>query len=402
MYIMNENNKFWKGALCGALAMLLIVAIVGGTIMIFSLMEYGDKVIEGKTEQKLEAIEALIEDAYLYEEEIDSQKMQDQVLKGYVSGLGDPYSEYYNQEETKELFESTTGEFGGIGVVITQDADTFAMTFVTVYENSPGAKAGFQEGDILYKVNGQDITGLELDAVVAQIRGEAGTEVEITVLRGDALEEYTAIAVRDIIEANTVSFEMKEGQIGYLRISGFETVTYKQFAEALAELEAQKMEGLIVDLRSNPGGNLSTVCEMLDLILPEGDIVSIKDKYGKGEVYKSDEEHKINVPMVVLIDGNSASAAEIFAGAVQDYDIGTLVGTTTFGKGIVQKIFSMNDGTSLKITTSEYFTPSGKNIHGIGIVPDVEVKYEYDAQNPYADNQLDKAMEIMKDRICEE
>lgn len=393
---MEQKNKFWKGALCGALAMLLIVGIVGGTLTIFSMLGYGGKAVNIETEQKLKAIQSLIQDKYLYSDKVDESKLQDQLIKGYVSGLGDPYSEYYDVEETQELFETTTGEFGGIGVVITQDIETQIMSFVTVYENSPGEKAGFQAGDMLYKVDGEDVTSQDLDTVVSKIRGEVGTTVGITVIRGETLEEYTGIVTREIIEADTVNHEMKEQRIGYIQVSGFELVTYKQFQEALTELTTKGMKGLVIDLRSNPGGNLSTVCEMLDLILPEGKIVSIEDKYGKGETYTSDAEHQLNVPLAVLIDGNSASASEIFAGAVQDYGIGTLVGTTTFGKGIVQQIYPLADGTSMKVTTSEYFTPNGRNIHGIGIEPDVEIQYVYDAENPETDNQLEKALEIIK------
>ena len=210
------------------------------------------------------------------------------------------------------------------------------------------------------------------------------------------MEEFTCKVTRDIIEVNTVAYEMKEENIGYIQVSGFETVTYRQFETALTELTNQGMQSLVVDLRNNPGGNLSTVCDMLDLILPQGTIVSTKDKKGKGEVITSDEERQLNIPMAVLINGNSASASEIFAGAIQDYGVGTLVGTTTYGKGIVQNIYGLPDGTSLKLTTSEYFTPKGRNIHGKGIEPDVKIEYKYDEANPNADNQLEKALEILK------
>ena len=228
------------------------------------------------------------------------------------------------------------------------------------------------------------------------IRGEKGTTVEITVLRGETLEEYTCTVTRDIIEVDTVFYEMKEKQIGYIAVSGFEKVTLKQFEEALNDLTAQGMKGLVIDLRNNPGGNLSTVCDMLDLILPEGTIVYTEDKYGNRETYTSDEENKLNIPMTVLINGNSASASEIFAGAIQDYGIGTLVGTTTYGKGIVQNLYQIADGTCLKVTTSEYFTPNGRNIHGIGIEPDIEIEYVYDEANPEADNQLEAALNSLK------
>ena len=189
---------------------------------------------------------------------------------------------------------------------------------------------------------------------------------------------------------------MKEDQIGYIAVSGFEKVTSHQFEEALEDLKSQGMKSLVIDLRNNPGGNLSTVCEMLDLILPEGTIVYTEDKYGNRDTYSSDEEHKLEIPMAVLINGNSASASEIFAGAIQDYGVGTLVGTTSYGKGIVQNLYQITDGTCLKVTTSEYFTPNGRNIHGIGIEPDIKVEYIYDEEHPEADNQLEAALECLK------
>lgn len=333
----------------------------------------------------------------MYNDDIDKAELQKWLIKGYVQGLGDPYSVYYDEAETQSLMESTSGEFGGIGVVIQQDIDTMVMTFTNVYAESPGEKAGLKDGDILYKVDGEDVTGQELDTVVSKIRGQKGTKVEITVYRKNTLEEYSCTVTRDIIEVTTVAYEMKEDNIGYIIVSGFEQVTYKQFEEAIKDLNEQGMEKMIVDLRDNPGGNLSTVCEMLDLILPEGTIVYTEDKNNVREVITSDDKKQMQIPMAVLINGNSASASEIFAGAIQDYEMGTLVGTTTYGKGIVQNIYSLGDGTSLKLTTSEYFTPNGRNIHGIGIKPDIEVKYEYDAENPTVDNQLQAAMKHLKE-----
>ncbi len=398
---MEQRKSFLKGALSGAVVMSVIFIIV----FAFTLNKTGTglgtntrntELVSSETQKKMETIEKLIKQSYLYSDDIDPEALQQWLIKGYVQGLGDPYSVYYDEEETKSLMESTTGEFGGIGVVITQDIDTMIITFNNVYANSPGEKAGLKAGDILYKVDGKDVTGQDLDTVVSKIRGEKGTTVEITVYRGSNLEEYTCTVTRDIIEVTTVAYEMKEDHIGYIVVSGFEQVTTHQFEEAIQALNEQGMKKMIVDLRNNPGGNLSTVCEMLDLILPKGTIVYTEDKQKVREVIESDDERQMDIPIAVLVNGNSASASEIFAGAMQDYKKGTLIGTTTYGKGIVQNIFSLGDGTSLKLTTSEYFTPNGRNIHGTGIKPDIEVKYEYDAENPTADNQLQAAIEHLK------
>ncbi len=394
------KNQFWKGALCGALAMLVVSLVVGGTMTIFSLIEKSslsddeNGIVTNETLEKLELIQEYIDEIYLYSDDVDAQVLQDYLIKGYVSGLQEPYTVYYNEAETTELFESTSGTFGGIGVGIMQDTTSGLVTFTQIYKGSPGEKAGFKEGDIVYKVNGEDVTSQDLDTIVLQIRGEIGTDVEITVIRDG--EEYTGTATRALIENDTVEYEMKDGKIGYVQVTEFEDVTLKQFEEALDDLNKQGMKGLVIDLRSNPGGNLSTVVDMCDLILSEGTIVSIKDKNGNNKVYTAEKDNKLNVPLVVLINGYSASASEIFAGVVKDHELGTLVGTTTYGKGIVQNIYPLGDGTSLKVTGAEYFTPNGTNIHGVGIEPDVEIEYGYDENNPEKDNQLEKAIEVLK------
>lgn len=388
-----KKHRFLKGALCGALAMLLIVVVLaGGGLFLYGALR-GDSAVSSETESKINMVKSLIRSRYLYEEELGDEDLENGIIKGYVSGLNDPYSVYYTEEETEELLNSLEGEFSGIGVVVSQDVNTNLITLVTVYPDSPAEKSGLQENDIIYKVNGEDITAQDLDTVVAKIRGEKGTKVELTVVRGGEGKEVTAEVTRDTIEVRTVEHRMLEDGIGYIRITQFDTVTYKQFVNALAELQMQGAQGFVFDVRSNPGGNLDTVCDILDLILPEGKIVYTEDKNGKTETYSSDEEHKIEQPMAVLVNGNSASASEIFAGAIKDYEVGTIVGTTTYGKGIVQQLFSLPDGTCLKLTISEYFTPKGNSIHGKGVGPDVEVKYEKE------DNQLDKACEIVRDKL---
>lgn len=403
---MGGKKNFWKGVLVGALAMFSVSLLVGGALTatfmylggrdMFSYNSAGDEnsIVDADTLKKLEEIQKLIDENYLYSDKIDSKLVQEAILRGYVNGLNEPYSVYYNAKETEELFEMTSGTFGGIGVGIQQDKTSGLVTFTTIYKNAPGEKAGFRSGDIVYKVDGEDVSGQDLDTIVSKIRGEIGTEVEITVVRDG--EEYTAKATRALIENDTVHYEMKEDGIGYIQVTAFEEVTYKQFEEAMNDLNKQGMKGLTIDLRNNGGGNLSTVCQMCDLILPKGNIVSIKDKNGNGQSYQSDDKTILNVPTVVLINGFSASASEIFAGAIQDYGVGTVVGTTSYGKGLVQGVFTLSDGTCVKLTTAEYFTANGRNIHGLGIKPDVEIEYKYDASNPLADNQMDKALEILK------
>lgn len=383
---MKAKKNFLQGALFGALIMLCGTGVVSCGIRLSE---------DASSEEKLSVLKGLIDENYIGD--VDEEALEEGIYKGYIQGLEDPYSVYYNEEETKDLYETTEGEYSGIGAVLSQDLESGVITLVQIYEDSPAAKAGLKDNDILTKVGDIEVTGMDLSEVVTYIKGEKGTDVDLTVLRGEDAEEITVTATRDTVEAQTVKYEMLEGQTGYLSVSEFDSVTYAQYEEALNELTAQGMTGLIVDLRNNPGGNLNTVCEMLDLVLPKGTIVYTEDKDGKRETATSDDEHQINVPMVVLVNGNSASASEIYAGAIQDYGIGKIVGTQTYGKGVVQQIFDLGDGTSVKLTIAEYFTPNGRNIDGEGITPDVEVEYEADENNPEADNQLEKALEVMKE-----
>lgn len=391
-----ESNKknFWKGALAGALAMFMAGALALG-VMSFTGVDLGtnkEQAVSTSEEKKLNKLKKLIDANYLYTDDVKDEDLENGLYSGYINALGDPYSVYYDEEQTKSLKESTSGEYSGIGVVFSQNQDTKVITAVQIYENSPANEAGMQVNDILYKVGDKDISGMELSDIVQLIRGDENTTVDLTVLRGDDSQEVTMTVTRRKIQVETVKSEMKDGQIGYIRITEFDSVTYDQFKAAFDSLEEQNMAGLVVDLRSNPGGNLSTVTQILDLLLPEGTIVSTKDKNGQEEVLSSDAEHQFNKPMAVLVNGNSASASEIFAGAIQDYGLGPIVGTTTYGKGIVQQIFDLGDGTCVKLTMAEYYTPNGRNIHKKGITPDVEVEYQQDENNPDADNQLDAAI----------
>ncbi len=375
--------------LCGALAIILITGLVSCGIR--------NDIVSKEIENKLIVINSLIKNNYLNEyEETD---LEEELIKGYVNGLEDPYSVYYNEEETNSLMESVQGEYSGVGAVLSQNQETGVITITRVYQDSPAMKAGLKDGDILYKVGDMEVTGEDLSEVVTHIKGEKGTEVELSVYREGVQDVITVTAVRDEIEIETITYEMLDDQIGYILITEFEQVSCEQFNEALQVLDTQGMQGLIIDLRNNPGGSLSAVCDMADRMLPEGLIVYTEDKNGKREEFTSSAKESFDKPLVVLVNGYSASASEIFSAAMQDHEVGTIVGTQTYGKGVVQSIFDLKDGTCLKLTISEYFSPSGKSIHGKGVTPDVIVEYEANPNDSQKDNQLDKAMEVIKEKM---
>lgn len=393
---MKNKKGFLQGALCGALAMLLVAGLVSCGLKMKDNGS-GKDAVDSSAQKKVSELKELIDQNYMGD--VDEKQLEEGIYKGFISGLDDPYSVYYDEEETKSLYETTEGEYQGIGAVLSQNMNTGIITLMQIYDDSPAMKAGLKDNDILYKVNGEEVTGVELTEVVSHIKGEKGTTVEMTVLRGADNEEVTVTATRDTVEAQTVKYRMMDGQIGYVSVSEFDSVTYDQYQKALKDLGGQGMKGLVVDLRNNPGGNLNTVCDMLDLMLPKGLIVYTEDKDGNRQEASSDDENQFTLPLAVLVNGNSASASEIYAGAIQDYGIGDIVGTQTYGKGVVQQIFDLKDDTCVKLTIAKYFTPKGRSINGKGITPDVEVEYEADENNPEADNQLDKAVETIKNKL---
>lgn len=397
-----RKRRFGAGFAAGALSVLLIGICAWGAIGIlrggFPFGTYASgQVSENDVSAKLDLLNSLIDQYYLYEGEVDEDALAEGIYSGYTAALGDPYTEYYDREETAALMESTSGEFSGIGATMTQNTDGPGAVITAVYEGSPAAEAGLQAGDVISKVDGNDVSGMDLDSIVSLIKGEKGTEVKITALRYG--QEIETAAVRDIIQMQTVDSVMLDDQVGYISVSEFDDVTYDQFKSALDSLEAQGMAGLVIDLRNNPGGNLDTVTDMLKLLLPEGPIVSITDKNGDTEEITCDGSNEFTKPLAVLVNQYSASASEVFCGAVQDYGIGSIVGVTTFGKGVVQQLMDLGDGTCLKVTIAEYYTPSGRSINGIGVEPDVEVEYVYDAENPEADNQLETAAETVRGEL---
>ena len=386
--MLNNKKRFMQGALLGALVTLVLIGAVS--------FGFGSRVISGRTVYKLFQLRGLIDETYLGETE--AEDLEEGIYKGYLEALGDPYSTYYDEEETRQLSEGLSGQFNGIGALLSQDKDTGVITLIRIYEDSPAMDAGLKDGDLLYKVDGKEVTGQDINKVVNDIKGERGTDVNLTVIRGSDNQEITVTVTRDVVEKQTVACRMMENDIGYLAVSEFDSVTYGQYKEALDNLENQGARSLVIDLRNNPGGNLEIVCEMLDLILPKGLIVYTEGKNGERKEYLSDSKEQIKMPITVLINGQSASASEIFAAAVRDYERGEIVGTKSYGKGVVQNLYNLRDGTCVKLTTAEYFTPKGRRIDGKGVAPDVEVEYQYDESRPEADNQLEKAVEILKNK----
>lgn len=391
-----EQNKV-KGFVTGVLCTVLVGGGIFGGCYVLSNKDHA---VNQESVQKAKAIESLIDKYYL--DKIDNDELESYLYKGLMAGLGDPYSTYYTAEEYKELTEDTEGVYRGIGVTMQKDVSTGAVTVVKCFEGAPGAEAGLQPQDQLVKVNGEDITDKELSEVVKMIKTSESDTVTLTILR-EGESDYREVEVTlDTVEAPMVEHEMLDNKIGYITINQFAETTASQYETALEDLNNQGMERLIVDVRDNPGGLLTSVCDVLDSMLPEELLVYTEDKNGKKSEYNATGTDQFDKPMVILVNGNSASAAEIFSGALQDYKVAKLVGTTTFGKGIVQQIFNLSDGSAVKMTISKYYTPSGRCIHGTGLEPDIEVDLPDELKNQVSidkseDTQLQKAIETVKE-----
>lgn len=410
------KKNFLKGLVTGVCGSLLIFVIATAIYVMadgkvkednagMNSLDYSqEKQSESYDEiiDKLAVMKMIVDNYFL--EDVDPEIFADGIYKGFINSLNDPYSTYYTVDEYKALLESSSGVYQGIGSTVSQDVKTGIITIVKPFVSGPAYKAGLLPGDIIYKVEGEEVTGVDLTEVVSKMKGEEGTKVNITILRDGDTKPLDFTITRKKIEVPTIEYQMLEDKIGYIVISEFDKVTVTQFTNAIDELEDSGMKGLVIDVRSNPGGLLDAVVKMLDRLLPKGLIVYTEDKYGNRETEDALDSKKINVPLAVLINGNSASASEIFAGAIQDYEIGTVVGTTSFGKGIVQKVIPLTDGTAIKLTISKYFTPKGRNIHGTGIKPDIEVELDEELLKEVViplekDNQLQEAIKEVKKQI---
>lgn len=368
-----NNNEFKKGIAVGV-AVTLVVTGTGFAGYQKIMFPKGSALSDTKTVQKLNYLESLINEEYLEEKEEDS--LREGLYAGLMSGLNDPYSTYYTAEQYKELNTSNEGSYVGIGAVLQKDKDRGAK-IVQLYEGGSGEQAGLKKGDVLKAIDGEDVTEKETSDIASMIRESDKDSVTLTIQRDEETKEIK-VEIRDV-EIQTVSHEMLDDETGYIRISEFSEVTSNQYKKAFEDLQDKGMKKLVVDLRDNPGGLLTAVCDVLRQILPEGLIVYTEDKNGKKEEEKCDGKSELAMPLAVLVNGGSASASEIFAGAVKDYGIGTIVGTTTYGKGVVQTIQPLSDGSAVKITIAKYFTPKGNDINKKGIAPDVEAELSEDS-----------------------
>ncbi len=356
---------------------------------------------------KLKAIDTYLESDYLYDE-YNQKEMNEAALKAYVEAVDEPYTHYYTKEEFESYVGGVEDSYVGIGVVISVDEEAEKIIVVAPTEDSPAYKAGIKPGDYITAVDGVPYNGNEMDECVSSIKGgKAGTKVTVTIERDSEEKDYEI--ERASISSNSVSSEMIDGEIGYLRISSFNMNepgsnenTFTEFETNIKSLQNSGMKKLVIDLRDNPGGVLDVVCSIADYLLPEGIITYTETKHGQRTEYKSDAD-ELNIPMVVLINGNSASASEILTGALKDFERAEIIGEKSFGKGIVQSVLPFMDGSGISLTSAKYYTPSGVCIHGVGIEPDYVVEAPEEYEGYYAsqipeneDLQLQKALEILK------
>ena len=405
---MNTNKKIVLTAVITAVVTAVIscsmTSFVKDNIAIYLPSSDEDKAFSNK----VRAVEEILGKKYLYD--YDKSKLRESAIQAYVEGLDEPYTHYYTASEFSSYIDNIQDGYVGIGVIVGVNENN-QIEIIAPFEGSPAYEAGMEPGDILKAVEGVDYSGDKLTEAVDCIKGgKEGTTVNITILRNGTEEINLNIERRDI-SSDSVKSEMLSDDIGYMRITGFnmesengEHSTYSEFTNNLSELQGKGMQKLIIDLRDNPGGVLTEACKIADKLLPEGTITYTENKQGERKYYKSDAEC-VDIPMVILINGNSASASEVLTGALKDYGKATVVGETSYGKGIVQDVYPFFDGSGISLTSSKYYTPNGVCIHEIGIEPDVKVEMPEEYKDTYSsmiehdkDVQLQKALEIVKEK----
>ena len=384
-----KHGTYVKGVATG----VILTVLAGGGIKAVQYCRSDEILSDLAFTQKIKYLENMIDEEYLGE--ISTDKLEEGVYAGLIYGLGDVYSRYYTKDEYEQESVTTEGSYVGIGVAM-QKYTAGGVQIVECYKGSTAEEAGVKVDDVITAINGEDITDTELQDVVSMIKDNEDKDVVLTVQRkGEDTQEIT-VKVSNV-ELPSVFGEMLDENTGYIQITEFKGVTVEQYEEVFADLKEQGLERLVVDLRDNPGGLLNVVCDILRDILPEGLIVYTEDKNGNRSEETCDGKNPLDMPLAVLVNGNSASASEIFAGAVKDYGLGTIVGTTTYGKGVVQSIRQLSDGSAVKLTIANYYTPKGNSINKTGIRPDVEVELSPELLNQEEitheeDNQLQAAL----------
>lgn len=400
---MNSDKKQSVYKIIMLVALTALITFMITSIFMYKVMgEEGIRYVGVSTESSsltktINYLKNFIEQHYVGD--INEEEMIQSAIKGYVEGLGDEYSEYISPDEMQEYMEDATGKYVGIGVYITTNTQTNQIVILMPIEQSPAEAAGLKAGDIIVKVDGIEYTGEQLDEASDKMKGEEGTKVTLTILREE--ETFNVEVERKTVQVNHVKAQMLENGIGYIEINSFDDGTAEEFEEKYQQLQNQNVQSLIIDLRNNGGGIVDEAVNIADLMIDKGkNILITKSKNDKEEETKAQKDRTITVPVVVLVNEYSASASEILAAALKENDNATLVGKKTYGKGIIQTVYSMSDGSGLKLTTEEYFTPNHNKIHEVGIIPDVEVnlpegKTLYDIEDK-EDTQLQKAIELLK------
>ena len=413
----NKKNRIYK-----TLMLVVLTAIVTFMITAFSMYSYFNdesllSVFSSNSDEKedeestqnntkfdkyLKRIKSTINKYYLWKDDIDESKLEEGAVKGYVEGLGDEYTEYIPADEMEEYTENITGNFVGIGIYMVADSSSNRVVVYYPIPNSPAEKAGIKAGDQIISVDGTEYTSDDFNSIADYIKGEAGTTVKLEIERNG--ERMSFEIKREKINTNPITTEILENNIGYLKLPSFDEGTASDFEEKVKELQQKGAKSIIIDLRNNGGGIVNEATDIADMLLEKGKtIISTTDNKDKKEITYSKNDAKFTMPVVVLVNSNSASASEILACSLQDNERAKIVGTKTFGKGIIQTLLSLNDGSGLKITTEEYYTPKGTTIHKVGIVPDEVVTLPETVKSIYAvtkdeDNQLAKAIEMLKNQ----
>lgn len=410
MFSLNKKRR----QILGIIILMVVTSVVtfaATTSVIFgwdflrpqTAIYFNPKEINPENIAKFNRVRSILKNSFY--ESVDEDVLLEGAISGMADSLKDPYTVYLTREQMSDFMEKSKGSFYGIGVLVTMDKDGL-LTVVETYEDTPAKKAGIMHGDKITKVDGEDVTVIkDINVIVSKIKGEKGTKVKLTVYRSSENRFIDFEIIRDKIKSTNIESKVLENDIGYIRLIEFDSEIAAYFNEHLDKLLGNGIKGLIIDVRNNPGGSYDQVIKVADRLLPEGVIVSVKDRYGE-EVFEKSDARELDMPIVVLVNGNSASASEILAGSIKDHNKGILVGTRTFGKGLVQSLIELEDGSGIKVTIARYYTPSGVCIHGLGIDPDVEVELPEEYRNIHItqipegqDVQMEKAISIVREEI---